>query len=91
MNGKQAETELEVTEFIENQRVRLVADSHGTRWDTVQAQGELATLMTMDAKANRLLPKLVNRLIMITGMINKAVASDMDAVKSYCEPKSAGS
>ena len=35
MKGKEAVTELEVTEYIENERVRFVADSHGTVWDTV--------------------------------------------------------
>ncbi len=38
MNGKEARTELEVIEFVENDRVRLVApDSQGTIWDTVFA------------------------------------------------------
>ena len=35
MNGKESTTELEVTEFIDNERVRMVADSHGTVWDSV--------------------------------------------------------
>ncbi len=35
MKGKEAVTELEVIEYIENERVRFVADSHGTVWDTV--------------------------------------------------------
>ncbi|MCH9006619.1 SRPBCC family protein [candidate division KSB1 bacterium] len=64
MKGKEAVTELEVTEYIENERVRFVADSHGTVWDTVftvkakDMQTELT--MTMDAKAYQLLPKLIN-------------------------------
>ena len=38
MKGKEATTELEVTEFIENDRIRLVADDHhGTVWDTLFA------------------------------------------------------
>lgn len=87
MNGKEASTELEVTEYVENERVRLVADSHGTVWDTVftvkttNAQTELT--MVMDAKAYKLLPKLMNPLVMI--MIKKAIMQDMDAVKAYCE------
>ena len=87
MGGKEAETELEVTEFVENERVRLVADSHGTIWDTtftVEA-GDGATKldMVMDARAHKLLPKLMNPLVM--GMIRKAVERDMDLVKAYCE------
>ena len=31
----EATTELEVTEYVENDHVRMVADSHGTIWDTV--------------------------------------------------------
>ena len=87
MKGKEAVTELEVTEYIENDRVRLVADSHGTIWDTVftvrteNTQTELT--MKMDSKAYKLLPKLINPLI--KGMIKKAIMKDMDSVKTYCE------
>ena len=87
MNGKEATVELEVTEYIENDRVRLVADSHGTVWDTlftVSASGGETTLtMTMDARAHKLLPKLINPLI--KGMVRKGVEKDMDAVKAFCE------
>lgn len=92
MKGKEAVTELEVTEYIENERVRFVADSHGTVWDTVftvkakDMQTELT--MTMDAKAYQLLPKLMNPLI--KGMIKKAIMQDMDLVKIYCEKATAG-
>lgn len=87
MRGKKAETELEITEFVENNRVRYVADSHGTVWDTVftvEPDRDYTLLtMTMDAKAKKLLPKIMNRLI--RGMVQKAVEQDMDAVKSFCE------
>lgn len=87
MKGKEATTELEVTEYVENERVRIVADSHGTVWDTlftVEAQ-DGATLLTMrmDARAYKLLPKLINPFV--AGSIKKAIESDMDAVKVYCE------
>ena len=49
MNGKESMTELEVTEFIDNEHVRMVADSHGTVWDSVFCgQG--------DRRANRVSP-----------------------------------
>ena len=87
MRGKEVSTELEVTEYVENERVRIVTDTHGTVWDTVfvvkEADGATELTMTMDAKAYKLLPRLMNPLI--CGMIKKAVAKDMDAVKSYCE------
>lgn len=35
MNGREASTELEVTEYKENDHIRRVADSHGTVWDSV--------------------------------------------------------
>ncbi|MEM9907437.1 MAG: SRPBCC family protein [Cyanobacteria bacterium P01_D01_bin.44] len=87
MKGKEAVTELEVTEYIENDRVRLVSDSHGTVWDTVFTvrpdSGQTTLTMVMDAKAYQLLPKLINPFI--KGMIKKAIMQDMNAVKTYCE------
>ncbi len=87
MHGKEASTELEVTEYEPNDRVRLVADSHGTVWDTVftvkPANGGTDLEMVMDAKAYKLLAKLMNPLV--CRMISKYVAADMDAVKAYCE------
>lgn len=85
--GKEMSTELEVTEYVPNDRVRMVADSHGTVWDslfTVKEAGKVTEMqMTMDARAHKLLPKLINPLIM--KMVAKAVESDMDSVKQYCE------
>ena len=87
MKGREAATELEVTEYVENEHVRLVADSHGTIWDSIftvsPANGGVDLKLTMDARAYKLLPKLLNPLI--KGMIAKGVESDMDAVKAYCE------
>lgn len=87
MKGKEMQTELEVTEYVEHDRVRLVADSNGTIWDTlftVTPENEHTQLtMTMDAYAYKLLPRLMNPLIY--GLITKAVDGDMDAVKAFCE------
>ena len=87
MKGRQHATELEVTEYQPNDRVRMVADSHGTVWDTVfevVPNGSGADLsMVMDARAYKLIPKLLNPLM--KGFVAKAVEADMDAVKSYCE------
>ena len=87
MKGKEASTELEVAEYDPPQRVRIVADSHGTVWDTVfhvtptETGAELE--MVMDANAYKLLPKLMNPFI--CGMIKKFIEADMDAVKEHCE------
>lgn len=87
MKGKEATTELEVTEHVENDRVRMVADTHGTVWDTVfsvtSGDGNTTLAMTMDANAYKLLLKLMN--LLIKGMITKAVEKDMDLVKAFCE------
>ena len=87
MKGKEAATELEVTEYEPPRRVRIVADSHGTVWDTVfnvSPAGEGAELeMVMDARAYKLLSRLMNPLI--CGMIKKFVDADMEAVKEHCE------
>jgi hypothetical protein len=67
--------------------VRIVSDTNGTIWDslfTVRSDGNNTALtMSMEARPYKLLPKLMTPLIM--GMLQKAVESDMDAVKSYCE------
>ena len=89
MNRKEATTELEVTEFVENDHVRMVAESGGTVWDTVFAvrtvgDGTELTL-TMDARAQGLMSKLVNP--MIKGMIQKVIEGDLDIVKSHCEAR----
>ena len=87
MSGREATTELEIVEYVQNQRVRFVAESHGTVWDTtfaVAPEGDHTKLtMVMDAKANRLLSRLMNMLI--KGMVTKAVEKDLDLVKAFCE------
>jgi uncharacterized protein YndB with AHSA1/START domain len=87
MKGKEAATELEVTEFVANDRIRLVADSHGTVWDSLfvvkPENGQTSLTLTMDARTDKLIPQIIN--FMIGGMIKKAVEQDMDAVKTFCE------
>lgn len=87
MKGREAATELEVTEFVVNDRVRLVAESNGTIWDSLfvvkSENGRTLLTMTMEAKTDKLIPKIIN--FLISGMIKKAVEKDMDAVKAFCE------
>jgi carbon monoxide dehydrogenase subunit G len=92
MGKRLATAEFEITEYAENERIRLVTDAGGTVWDTVfttkPAPGGGAELtMTMDAKPHKLLAKVFNPLL--KGMLRKAVEKDMDAVKAYCEKGSA--
>ena len=88
MGKRENTTELEVTEYVSNERVRLVADQGGTIWDTVftvapMSEGKVELKMVMDANAYKLSAKLVNP--MIKALVRKAIESDMDAVKAYCE------
>lgn len=87
MRGREATTDLEVTEYIENHTVRLVSDSGGTTWDTVfrvrDVGGSTELLIPMTVEPHTLMAKLVTPLV--KGMVGKAVEADMDAIKAYCE------
>lgn len=87
MKGKRITTELEVTEWIANDHVRLVADTHGTVWDSLFAvsREQDATILTrtMNASSVKLLPRVM--IPLIYRMVQKAVEGDMDAVKAWCE------
>ncbi len=91
MNNKEGSTELECTEYIQDEKVRFVADQGGVIWDSVffssPVDGGTELVLEMDARPYKLMPRLM--LPLILGMVSKAVESDMDAVKSYCERKAA--
>ena len=87
MMGREASTELEVTEHVENERVRIVSEAGGALWDTVFTtvpDGEGTALkMVMDAQPRSASAKMT--LPLIIGAVRKAVEEDMDAVKAFCE------
>lgn len=87
MNGKEASTELEVTELVENEQIRIISDAGGAIWDTefrVSNEGPIVKMrMQMDARPYTLFSQLVTPTILT--MVRKAVEEDMDAVKQYCE------
>ncbi len=87
MRGRESSTDLEVKEYEANRRIRLVADSHGTIWDTVfvvtESGGTTTLEMTMDATPYRVIPKLLNPLM--KNAIRAAIEKDMDAVRAHCE------
>lgn len=89
MNGREHTVELEVAEYIDNDRVRMISDAGGTIWDTmftVSKVSENVTLeMQMDIKPHTLLARMMTPLI--RGMVVKGVESDMDSVKAFCESK----
>jgi carbon monoxide dehydrogenase subunit G len=87
-DGNETATELEVTEFVENDRIRLVADDgQVTIWDTVFAvkaeNGRTGLTMNMDANSYKWLAKIVVYFIM--GLVRRVVEQDMDSVKALCE------
>ena len=89
MGGREASSELHLTELVENEHVRFVSDQGGTVWDTIfsvtpVADGRGTRLdLVMDARPHKLLARLMVPLI--KRMVAKAIAADLDAVKSYAE------
>lgn len=87
MNGKAAATDLEVTELSENESVRMVSLAGGATWDTlftVRATSDGTHMeMNMTASAYQFAAQLMLPVIM--PIVSKAIESDMDAVKQYCE------
>ncbi|MCP4890026.1 MAG: hypothetical protein GY904_25910 [Planctomycetaceae bacterium] len=90
MNGREQTVELEVAEYVKDVRVRMISDAGGTVWDTMFTVSEnvenVVVEMQMDIKPHTLFARIINPLI--RGMIVRAVESDMDAVKAFCESKS---
>lgn len=89
MRGREAATELEVTEYVKGEHIRIVSKAGGTVWDSVftvtpAGDGRGTRLdLVMEARPCRLLAHV---LVPLTkGIVAKAVAGDMDAVKAYLE------
>lgn len=89
MRGREVSTVLEVTEYVKNRRVRLVSDAGGTVWDSLftvapVGDGESTRLdLVMEARPYRLMARVFVPLM--RGVVAKAVAEDMDAVKGWVE------
>ena len=90
MKGREHTVELEVAEFIRDDRVRMISDEGGTVWDTVfvveQHDDHVTLVTTMDIRPHRLMARIVSPFI--RGMVAKAVEADMDSVKDFCESDS---
>ena len=93
MGKREGTTELECTEYVENEHVRFVTDQGGVVWDSIyktKADGEGTVLtLEMDSRPYKFMARII--LPMIMGVLSKAVEKDMDAVKAYCEGKAGGS
>lgn len=87
MNGREDPMDFEITEFVDNKRVRILNETHGTIWDslfTFASSGTSTTLtLRMEARSSRLLWRVLLPLLCL--VIKKAVAKDIDAVKASCE------
>jgi len=87
MGKREAVAEFEVTEYIENDRLRILSDAGGTIWDSVftfEGNDSLTQLtLTMDARPYKVLAKLMVPLI--RGVVTKGVAADLECVRAYCE------
>ena len=87
MQGKEVSSTLKVTEFVDGERLRLVSHQGGTVWDTVftvrEVEDQTELTIVMRSRARHLGAGLLNPLF--RGALKKALAQDMDAIKSFCE------
>lgn len=87
MGKREVATELHLTEYERDRHVRMVSDQGGTVWDSLfsthAVAGGTELTLIMDARAYKLLARLINPLI--AGMIRKHIEKDLDAVKAHCE------
>ena len=87
MRGRELKTELEITEFVPHEFVRMVADNSDTVWDTtfsIQSMPNASQLtILMHANSKRFAAKLRNACF--KWMIKWGVERDIDFVKSHCE------
>lgn len=94
MRGREATVELEITEFAPPERVRFLSEAGGVRWDsvfTVAAARGGNTRLTLIMEATPLTFPARLMVPLMKGMVRKAIAADMDAVKAHCERRSGGS
>ncbi|NKB90575.1 MAG: hypothetical protein GKS06_20405 [Acidobacteria bacterium] len=90
-NGRTMVTELELTECVEYERARFVADTGGTIWDTsftfrevTQGSGAATLLeIRLDATPHRLLARIMNPLIM--GKVRSGMQEHTESLGAYCE------
>ena len=87
MGRRRASTELEVTEYVKDERVRIVSDAGGAVWDTVftteDQGGGTSLVMHMEARPHTFLARFFTPLM--ARSVEKAVGADMDAVKAHLE------
>jgi len=89
MKGRESTVDLEVTEYVENDRVRMISDAGGTIWDSIftltKDSGKIEMKMQMDILPHTLIARITTPLIW--KMVASGVEKDMDVIKDYCESK----
>lgn len=87
-------THLQVTEYNKDApepHARMVADTHGTIWDTAfdvtpsEKDGDVVLVIAMHARAHELMPKLLNPIMQV--LFRFGLNSHIDQVKVWCEKK----
>jgi uncharacterized protein YndB with AHSA1/START domain len=88
-NGRETTMDFAVTEYVENERIRILNETHGTVWDSLftfaaAPQPDATTLrLVMDARTSRPFTRLL--LPLVCRLVRKGVTKDIDAVKAWCE------
>lgn len=89
VNGTEMTLDFAVTGYGENERVQIINEIHGTRWDSVitlsPASGSTTLTMRMETTTRPLVPRLLMPL-MLRLFIRKAVEKDVDASKRFARP-----
>ena len=87
MGDKETSTVLEVTEYVDHDRIRMISDEGGTIWDSVfhvaDKNGGTELKLQMDIRPYKLWSKLLMPLV--RSKIAGAVGQDLVCVKTYCE------
>jgi len=85
--GREAVTELEITEYVRNDHVRIVTDAGGTVWDSVfttrAVGGRTELKLVMEATPHTMRARMTHPLI--RGFLKGALQADMNSVKAYVE------
>ena len=80
-------SDLEITELEPGHRVRMVTENHGTVWDTLflvePAAGGCTLQVEMDARAQKLMPRLLNPLF--KGLFRRGLVKHFDVFAKWCE------
>ncbi len=85
MGKRRMTMEFEITEFDPPRHLRIHCDEHGTVWDSsfdlLERGGGTELTISMDARAHKLLPKLLNPLM--KPMFKKGLVQHLDALEAH--------